>query len=419
MYLPLAYIDPGTGSILFSVLIGFATAFFFLAKTIMIKIKYKFSDKDASEIASHRSFVIYNEGKQYCNVFKSIVEEFENRKIALTYLTSAENDPVLSEGYQHVAASYIGTGNKAFASLNFLEADICLMTTPSIEVYQLKRSKGVKHYSHILHDTGDATFYKLFGIDWFDSILLSGEYQKADIRELERIRQTPEKKLEVVGCTYLDVLLEKKSRLVPEENPPFTVLVSPSWGPGSLLTFFGEKLLEPLSKTGWRIIVRPHPQSRQSEAEVLNRLETAYGGSMNFEWDYSPENLSSLSKADIMLSDFSGIIFDYVFLFEKPVLYSNTHFDMEMYDASDIDRTPWKFAVLETFGMELKDEDLPDIKSVIEKAIENRDISAGIKKAKETAWEHIGESGRRVVDFLIEEQQKIALPEIQSKALIS
>ncbi len=69
-----------------------------------------------------------------------------------------------------------------------LTADVCLMTTPGINVYQLKRSKGVKHYAHVLHAASDATMYRLFGIDYFDSILLSGDYQKKDIRLLEEIR---------------------------------------------------------------------------------------------------------------------------------------------------------------------------------------------------------------------------------------
>jgi hypothetical protein len=140
------------------------------------------------------------------------------------------------------------------------------MTTPGIEVYQLKRSKAVRHYAHILHDVGDATCYRLFGIDWFDSILLSGEYQIKDLRKLEEQRGTRTKNLPVVGSTYLDVFAEKIKAIPAEKDHPFTVLVSPSWGPGSLLGVFGEKLIDPLSKTSWRIIIRPHPQSRKTAA---------------------------------------------------------------------------------------------------------------------------------------------------------
>jgi hypothetical protein len=396
------YIDPGTGSMLFSIFIGLAAALYFLFRTLFVKIKFVFSGKRNKDFVKNRyPYVIYNEGLQYWNVFKPIVEEFEKRKISLHYFTSAEQDPFFKENYEYITGEFIDIGNKAFIKLNFLEADICLMTTPGLEVYQLKRSKGVRHYAHILHDTGDATCYRLFGIDWFDSVLLTGEYQIADIRKLEQLRGMPEKKLPVVGSSYLDVYNEKIKLLAVNNDHQFTVLVSPSWGPGSLLHEFGEKLLDPLSATGYKVIIRPHPQSRTSEKEILEQLEKKYKDKPQFEWDYSPENITSLSKTDIMISDFSGIIFDFIFLFNKPVIYSNAFFNLEMYDASDLDHIPWRFEAVKKFGVELKKDDPKNIAEIIKKAIDDKISAVARMEAKETAWQFIGESGNRVANFLI------------------
>jgi hypothetical protein len=396
------YIDPGTGSMLFSIFIGLAAALYFLFRTLFVKVKFIFSGGRNRDFSKNRyPYVIYNEGIQYCNVFKPIITEFEKRKIPLHYFTSAEQDSFFNEKYEYVTGEFIDTGNKAFTKLNFLEADICLMTTPSLEVYQLKRSKGVRHYAHILHDTGDATCYRLFGIDWFDSILLTGEYQIEDIRKLEQLRGTRKKELPVVGSTYLDVYNEKIKTLAVNNDRQFTVLVSPSWGPGSLLHEFGEKLLDPLLTTEWKVIIRPHPQSRISEKEMLERLKEKYKDNPQFEWDYSPENITTLSKADIMISDFSGIIFDFIFLFNKPVIYSNAFFNMEMYDASDLDHIPWRFKAVKEFGIELKKIDLENIVEIIKKAMDDEITAAARLEAKKTAWQFIGESGNRVANFLI------------------
>jgi hypothetical protein len=407
-----AYIDPGTGSMLFSLGVGVAAAGYFLARALLIKIKFLFLGKNIS--GTRRSFVIYNEGNQYWNVFKPILNEFEKRGTPVSYLTSAENDPFFKETYAHVAGEFIGAGNRAFARLNLLEADIVLMTTPGLEVYQLKRSKSVKHYAHILHDAGDATCYRLFGIDWFDSILLSGEYQKDDIRALEKSRGIKRKELVVVGSAYLDVYNEKikGARGAPggvprEKNGVFTVLVSPSWGSGALLNIFGERLLDPLVKTPWRIIVRPHPQSKKSEQDMLVKLEKRYHGAANLVWDYSAENLETLARSDVMISDFSGIIFDYIFLFDKPVIYTNTFFDIEMYDASDLDHLPWRFEVVKTFGRELQEADLERLPDIISEAAEDTCAAQARRTAKETAWQFVGEAGKRAVDFLIAKQKEI------------
>ncbi len=204
------YIDPGTGSALFSILIGAAATIYFLGRALVIKLKVILSGGKAANAASaDHSFIIYNEGKQYWNVFKPVLDEFENHKTALLYLTSAQDDPVFDTSWSFIKPEYIGEGNRAFARLNMLRAGICLMTTPGLDVYQLKRSKMVKHYAHLLHAPSDVTMYRLFSFDYFDSVLLTGDYQAEDIRTLERQRNIPEKKLVTVGCSYLDVYAEK------------------------------------------------------------------------------------------------------------------------------------------------------------------------------------------------------------------
>jgi len=395
------YIDPGTGSALFSILIGAAATIYFLGRALVIKLKVVISGGKTPRAASDDiPFVIYNEGKQYWNVFKPVLNEFENRKIGLLYLTSAQDDPVFDASWNFVKPEYIGEGNRAFARLNMLRAGVCLMTTPGLDVYQLKRSKMVKHYAHILHAPSDAVMYRLFGFDYFDSVLLTGDYQAEDIRTLERQRNIPEKKLVTVGCSYLDVYAEKIKNLPKEENHPFTVLVSPSWGPSALLTRYGEKLLDPLSASGWRIIIRPHPQSKKSEADVLDRLQSRCKDSKNVEWDYERENIYSLNKADIMISDFSGIIFDYMFLCDRPVLYVSQDFDLRPYDADDLAHELWQFKTVKEAGIELREDDFPRITEIIRNAGDSESLKQARKKARETAWQYPGEAGKRIFDFM-------------------
>jgi hypothetical protein len=403
------YIDPGTGSMLFSILIGVVATGYFLFRALIIKVKVFFSGGHATTGIA-RPYIIYCEGSQYQNVFKPILEEFETRQIAVSYLTSAAGDPALSAGYRFVTSEFIGEDNKAFARLNLAQADVVLMTTPGLHVYQLKRSKLASHYSHILHAPSDATMYRLFGLDYFDSVLLSGDYQGKDIRTLEAMRNIAPKQLVSVGCTYLDVYAEKIKQIPKEENHPFTVLVSPSWGAQALLARFGEKLLDPLAETGFRIIVRPHPQSKKSEKALLERLQSRYKNNANVEWDCENENIFSLAKADIMISDFSGIIFDYAFLCDKPVLYVKQGIDLRPYDADDICETEdgsrdlnrlWQFRAAGEIGIELKEESFPAIADVMRNASDSEALRQARQKARDEAWQHRGEAGKRVVDFLV------------------
>ena len=113
MTLPL-YIDPGTGSMLFSILIGAAATLFFLAKALWLKLKLIFAGKKGvQEDKSYKKYVIYCEDKRYFTVFLPVAEEFEKRGIELTYYTGTEDDPIYEKNFSFVKPECIGTGNVA------------------------------------------------------------------------------------------------------------------------------------------------------------------------------------------------------------------------------------------------------------------------------------------------------------------
>lgn len=405
MTLSLAYIDPGTGSMLFTIVTGFAVAVYFVAKSAWIRVKTIFAGRGAGLSAAkgkRERIVIYSEGKRYWNVFLPIVEELERRGVEAAFLTSEEDDPVFDRAPGAVRPQFIGSGNLAYARLNMLDAALCLTTTPGLDVYQWKRSKAVGHYAHILHSVDDATSYRLFGLDYFDSVLLTGEYQAAGIRELEGKRGLRAKELPVVGSTYLDVYARKLDALPSRDGGTTTVLVSPSWGESALLRRYGEELLVPLAESGLRVIVRPHPQSALSERATIEGLKSALSRFDSVEWDSSRENLAALARADVMISDFSGIVFDYAFLFGRPVLYANADFDPRPYDSSDSSATPWKFAILPKLGKPLDRADFGRIGELVELVRGDSELKDGIQEARDQAWQHRAEAGARAADFIVE-----------------
>lgn len=402
------YIDPGTGSMLFSVLISLFALGYFAFRGVLIKLRLLFAGKKGSAKGRRIPYVIYNEGRQYWNTFKPVVEEFEKRGILLVYYTSDQDDPVFGTAWQYVRSEFIGSGNKAYSRLNLMEADVCLMTTPGLDVFQLKRSKGVKHYCHVVHMINDATTYKRYGLDYFDSVLLSGQWQGEDIRYLEKLRGLPPKKLVTVGCPYLDVQRSRLTKMEPAGEHPFTVLVSPSWGASGLLSLYGEKLLDPLAETGWNIIVRPHPQSRVVEKELIARLQAKYNKNNKIIWDFDPDNIVSISKADIMISDFSSITLDFAFLRDKPFLAAVGDFDARPYDAGKVPHPLWQFQVLDKIGRELKPEDFPRIGEIIKNIADDPASARNRALAKEKAWQYQGQAGRRIADYMVQVHQEVS-----------
>ena len=89
------YIDPGTGSLLFSALFGIIGTLFFLSKALLIKLKtmsFSKSKNIETEASKKARIVIYGEDKRYYNVFKPIIEELLKLEIPVIYYSSSEDD---------------------------------------------------------------------------------------------------------------------------------------------------------------------------------------------------------------------------------------------------------------------------------------------------------------------------------------
>ena len=410
------YIDPGTGSMLFSILIGIIGVVVFFLRTVLIKIKFVLSGGKKAKIDKNKlPIVIFSDHKRYWNVFKPICDEMEKRAQKIFYYTASPDDPALEYGKdkKYVTCEFIGEGNRAFSRLNILNAYIVLSTTPGLNVYQWKRSKTVNHYSHILHSPANISLYRMFGTDYYDSLLLSGEPQVKQTRELEKLRNLPEKEIKIVGITYLD---EMKKRLdsyksASDNHDNTTVLLAPSWGPSGLLTRYGADLLDELVKTGYHIVVRPHPQSFTSEAAMIKKLMDKYPENDNFEWNRDNDNFDVLSRADIMISDFSGVIFDYLLVFDKPIMYANAGFSKDPYDAWWLDETPWTFEMLPRLGKEITDDYKGALKSMIDECINDPSYSSARAEARTKGWMNAGNATKDTCDFLINKLNELSKEE--------
>lgn len=408
-YLRVLYIDPGTGGMLFSVLFALFGVVVFAARTLFMKLKYYTSgDKNAKINSEKIPIVIFNEHKRYWNIFEPIMNELDKHELNIVYMTCSEDDPAFKRDFKHIKCQYIGTGNKAYSRLNLLNASVVFATTPSLDVFQWKRSKNVDCYIHIMHAAKDLTMYRMYGTDHYDAIILSGEYQEKQARQLEEMRGIKPREIALCGVPYLD---EMKKRVESAGEAPAherTVLLAPSWGESGILSRFGEKLIDALISTGYKIIVRPHPQSFVSEKAVIEKLMSKYSDPSTVEWNTDTDNFEVLRLSDILISDYSGVMFEFAMVFDKPVIFTDTDFDIRPYDADWIDETPWTFRILSDIGIELNEGNVGEIKELIDRCIEDPSFKDGRKKARKETWMHIGESAMRSSDFIIRMYKKTA-----------
>ena len=403
------YIDPATGSMLFSILLGIFVSAGFFFRLLLIKLKSLIGGKAAnSKFEKHSKYLLYTDDKRYWNSFMPILDEFEKRKIDVSFWTSSEDDPVFSKKYKYVHPEFIGTGNKAFIKLNAARADVLLSTTPGLDVLQWKRSKGVKKYVHFFHDASTALHYRMFQLDFYDVVLTSSELQSEEVRTLENERKLPNKEIKVVGLPYFDVLAERIKGANKSHKANKVVLLAPSWGKSCLLYTFGEELIDRLIDTGYEIVLRPHPQSFSVDNEIIEKLKAKYDNCLNFKWNMDNDNFDILNESDVLISDFSGVIFDFSFVFGKPVLYTSvSDFDDSVYDSAWIKDELWKFKVLPSIGREISKDNIDNVKSLIDDIINSKEFEKGILEARDYAWKNRGHAASSIVEYLLELQSNI------------
>ena len=406
------YIDPGTGSMLFAILIGLIGAAGWMLKGLWVKLRFFFSGGKRTEEDDRKlPLVIFSDDKRYWSVFEPVCRELDARGFDTVYMTASPDDPALKCTYEHIHPEFIGEGNKAFAKLNFLSATVLFSTTPGLEVYQWKRSRKVDYYVHILHAAAEVTGYRMFGLDCYDAVMLSGEYQLRDERKLEELRGLPAKELVMVGIPYMDEMAKRLAADPPVPREGKTVLLAPSWGKSAIFSKFGGAILDVLLKTDYHIIVRPHPQSFTSEKELMDGLMAKYPESDRLEWNRDSDNFEVLKRSDLLISDFSGVIFDFSLVYDKPVIYADTEFDNSPYDSCWLDTPFWTFTALPRIGEKLTADRLEQLPELISECLTEQRYADGRKEVRDETWCCRGEGAVRAADYLIAKCRELSMTE--------
>lgn len=406
------YIDPGTGSMLFTVLIGVISAAVYSVRVFAMKAKVKFGARGKTD-GDREDIVIFSDNKRYWNVFEPVCRELGSRGYGVLYLTASEDDPVFLAAPENVRAEYIGPDKKIYGRLNNLNARIVLSTTPGLEVYQWKRAPKAAWYVHIPHAASEIVLYRMFGLDYYDAVLLSGKYQEEGIRELEALRSLPAKDIRMIGIPYMDVMAERLAKVGPAPAHERTVLLAPSWGKSALFGVYGGSIIDVLLKTGYHIIVRPHPQSFQSEKELMDELMSKYPESPRLEWNHDVDNFEVLRRSDILVSDFSGVVFDFSLIYDKPVIYTDPDIDLSPYDAWWLGKPLWTASALPRLGMRLTEENMQDLKTLIDECMSDPRFEQGRAEVRSETWAYKGEGASRAADYLIDKLEELRKEEQQ------
>lgn len=403
-----AYLDPGTGNILIYAIISILGSVFYVAKTINYKVMKALGlAKTAdSNVTGHGDLVLFSEGKSYWYTFKPVIEALIEKKQPFSYYSMDIEDPALIIENDYMNSRYVGSGVRAFAKVCSVRAKVMLATTPNIGTpgYPMPVPQYVDCLAHILHGAGDIGLYHKYSLDDHHAVLMMGDFSLATVRHLEKLRGLPEKECVSVGMPYLDELAKRVEMKELPSQPP-VILIAPSWGSKGCLSVWGADFIESLAKAGYQIIVRPHPHTIKTEQDLLEKVKKQLSPYANIRFDELPDGSKAMNEADLLISDKSGIRFDFAFLYQRPVITLDMAIpNPELYELSDLDYI-WEDDIATQLGPVIQLNDMPDIVSITEKALNIKPQQ--IKEIRDRDIAHFGHSGEVIADWAINKMKSI------------
>lgn len=395
-----AYFDPGSGSAIIGVITATFGALWYSAKSVFYRLTGK-NDANQSTAGDNNSLVIFSEGKAYWDTFRPVVEELIKQGIPFRYRTLDLHDPGLTVESSLMHAKRLSFNAFGLAELSRIEAPIMIATTPNIGTpgYPLPRPARVNNLVHLFHHVGDIATYKKHSLDHYDTVILGGEFQRQSIRDIEQCRGLKAKSLKALGLPYLDVLYQNRADATSLPSTTTTILVGSSWGDKGCLRRYGTDFIKALSRAGYSVIIRPHPQSYKSEPEYIELCKQQTSGLPLVRWDEAISPNQAMQEAQLLISDTSSLRFDFAFLYEKPIITLDIpKKDLVNFEAEDL-AVHWHDSASDRIGKTLTLENISRLPVMVEQLLAS-DSGSDIQTFREQTLSNFGASAPKIVSYI-------------------
>ncbi len=350
--------------------------------------------------------VIYSEGDSYAPYLRPMIDGLAGvYDGSVHYLTSDAADRVLLDTPPHVKGFFIGKGSIRTHVFGHMRANVLAMTMPDLNTFHIKRSPNVRHYTYIHHSlVSTHMIYRKGAFDHFDSVLSTGPYQNAEIREWEALQGLPAKQLFDHGHPPLDALIEAEATTSPPpigDDKRMNILLAPSWGPEGLMETRAKDVVRILLDAGHFVRVRPHPRTRQIAGPVLDDLSTMFADHPDFDMNEDVTGYEALLQSHVMISDWSGVAMEFAFGLGRPVLFVDVPRKVNNPEYTSVSATPLEVSYRKEVGAIIQPDRLNELPAALASLLENAPaIRIKITALRKHLFYNLGTSAPRGAETL-------------------
>lgn len=355
-----------------------------------------------------KQIVFYSEKNGFYKYFQNVIETILRKTdIVIHYITSDPKDEVFALASDNFRVYYIGE-NKLIVLMMKMEADIVCMTMPDLQKYHIKRSmvKNDIEYVYMDHGVGSLNLMlRKHALDYFDTIFTANDLVYAEMRAQEKAYGLKERTLVKWGSGVIDNMITHYEKSVEEKEKAETqkmILIAPSWQTDNIMDSCVKELLNNLLGKGYQVILRPHPQYVRHFEDKLMALQEEYKEHSDFTLQMDFSSNDTVYNADVLVTDWSGIGYEYSFTTLKPALFINTPMKVMNPDYQEIDVVPFDIEIRNKVGLSVELENLNNIGQVVDKLLHDHSYSKEVMaKIRDQYLYNVGRSGDVGAEYLI------------------
>ena len=313
---------------------------------------------------ANKHLVFYAEGGGYYKYFKTVVEWLlEHSNVTIHYVTNDPKDGVIAmaESNPRIRAYFIGQ-TRIIPLMMKMDADMVVMTTPDLGTYHIKRSYVRKDVEYVYLDHGPTSVhmcYRKGAFDSFDTIMCNGPFQVAEHRATERVYGLKAKNLVESGYPLLDTL-ERTS--AAHGGGGVRIMVANSHQRDNIFDLCLDDLVQTLLSVkpadGMTIVLRPHPQYVRRNPARWQAIRARCEGNAAIVIEDDFGKPSTMDESDILVTDWSGIAYEFAYKTRRPTLFVNTPMKVINPEWKKIDLVPTDISFRDEVGVSVAPEQL-------------------------------------------------------------
>lgn len=348
-----------------------------------------------------KKFVFYSESKFYRDHFIDLINNF---------LNSGEKNIILITSdieeyhffYDKIQCIFLGNFSILMFFFKTLKCEFMIMTLTDLGSH-LKRSNECQNYVYFFHALASThEVYTSTAFKEYDIILTNGPYQEQELRLVEEKFNFPKKKIVNTGYFFLDHIKKKSNISIKEKNH---ILFAPSWNynKNNLFDDYCINIINKLILNNFKVTLRPHPEHFKRSKIQLDKIKDLYSNNNSFNLDIEISNLKSLEKAALVITDNSSIVFEFLLIFQRPIIYIDYVKKVHNVSRLEIDLETIEEKLKNKFGNIIQINSLDRLPTLCNDLIKNIDENKinKINKFYHDNFSNIGFSADFATDFLL------------------